>query len=60
MSSNLKINKENLSQLLSKKFFLVILIGIPSAIVTDFFNIPLAWFLGPKKTKLAPHLSSKV
>ena len=47
MSSNLKINKENLSQLLSKKFFLVILIGIPSAIVTDFFNIPLAWFLGP-------------
>ena len=47
MSSNLKINKENLSQLLSKKFFFVILIGIPSAIITDFFNIPLAWFLGP-------------
>ena len=47
MSSNLKINKENLSQLSSKKFFFVILIGIPSAIITDFFNIPLAWFLGP-------------
>ena len=60
MNINLEINKENLSQLLSKKIFLVVLIGIPSSIVADFFNIPLAWFLGPKKTKLAPHLSSKV
>ena len=34
-------------QLLSKKFILVILISIPSAIVADYFNIPLAWMLGP-------------
>tara|TARA_B100001057_G_C22706459_1_gene893951 strand:+ start:2 stop:1078 length:1077 start_codon:yes stop_codon:yes gene_type:complete len=38
---------ENLKQLFSKKFFAVILISIPSAIVADYFNIPLAWMLGP-------------
>ena len=37
----------NLKQLISKKFILVILISIPSAIIADYFNIPLAWMLGP-------------
>ena len=34
-------------KLFSKKFISVILISIPSAIVADYFNIPLAWMLGP-------------
>ena len=33
--------------IISKKFILVILISIPSAIIADYFNIPLAWMLGP-------------
>ena len=37
----------NFKQLISKKFILVILISIPSAIIADYFNIPLAWMLGP-------------
>ena len=40
-------NKENFKQILSKEFALVIIISIPSAIVAEYFNIPLAWFLGP-------------
>ena len=38
---------ENLKQLFSKKFIAVILISIPSAIVANYLNIPLAWMLGP-------------
>ena len=38
---------KNLKQLFSKKFIVVILISIPSAIIADYFNIPLAWMLGP-------------
>ena len=38
---------KNIKQLFSKKFVAVILISIPSAIVAEYFNIPLAWFLGP-------------
>ena len=38
---------KNVKQLFSKKFVAVILISIPSAIVAEYFNIPLAWFLGP-------------
>jgi len=38
---------ENVKQLLSKKFVAVILISMPSAIVAEYFNIPLAWFVGP-------------
>ena len=34
-------------KIFSKKFISVILISIPSAIVADYFNIPLAWMLGP-------------
>ena len=40
-------NKDNFKQILSIPFVLVIIISIPSAIIADFFNIPLAWFLGP-------------
>ncbi len=38
---------KNLKQLFSKKFISVIIISIPSAIIADYFNIPLAWMLGP-------------
>ena len=49
MNKNIAIplNIENLKQVLSKEFLLVILISIPSAIVADFLHIPLAWMLGP-------------
>ena len=40
-------NKENFKQILSKEFALVIIISIPSAVVAEYFNVPLAWFLGP-------------
>ena len=40
-------NKENFKLIFSKEFALVIIISVPSAIVAEFFNIPLAWFLGP-------------
>jgi membrane AbrB-like protein len=40
-------NKENFKQILSKGFALVIIISIPSAMVAEYFNVPLAWFLGP-------------
>ncbi len=47
MQSAIPLNRESLIQLFSKKFFIVILISIPSAIVADFLNIPLAWMIGP-------------
>ena len=40
-------NKENFKQIFSFAFVLMILISIPSALIADYFNIPLAWFLGP-------------
>ena len=40
-------NKENFKQIFSVPFVLVIIISVPSAIIADFLNIPLAWFLGP-------------
>ncbi len=40
-------NKENFKQIFSKEFALVFTISVPSAIIAEFFNIPLAWFLGP-------------
>ena len=40
-------NKENFKQIFSKEFLIVILISIPAAFVADYFNVPLAWFLGP-------------
>ncbi len=44
---NETLNFSNFKQLISKKFLLVILISIPSAMVADYLNIPLAWMLGP-------------
>ena len=46
-NSSIPFNSSNIKDLFSKKFLLVILISIPSAIVADYFNIPLAWMLGP-------------
>ena len=40
-------NKENFKQIFSIPFISVIIISIPSAIIAEYFNIPLAWFLGP-------------
>ena len=40
-------NKENFKQIFSKEFALVIVISVPSALLAEFFNVPLAWFLGP-------------
>ena len=40
-------NKENFKQIFSIPFVSVIIISIPSAIIAEYFNIPLAWFLGP-------------
>ena len=54
-------NKENIKQIFSKQFFLVILISIPSSIIAEFFNIPLAWFLGPMLvTSLASLMGLKI
>ena len=47
MLKAIHFDRENLGQLFTKKFFIVIIISIPSAIVADFFNIPLAWMIGP-------------
>ena len=40
-------NKENFKQICSKEFALVIISSIPGALLADYLNIPLAWFLGP-------------
>ena len=40
-------NKENFKQILSKEFAYVIIVSIPGALLADYFNVPLAWFLGP-------------
>ena len=38
---------KQISQIFTIKFISVLIISFPSAIVADYFNIPLAWFLGP-------------
>ena len=54
-------NKENFKQIFSLQFITVIIISIPSSLVADYFNIPLAWFLGPMLiTSLAALLGLKV
>jgi membrane AbrB-like protein len=54
-------NKENFQQIFSIPFVLVILISVPSAIIAEFFNIPLAWFLGPMLvTSLASLMGLKI
>ena len=50
MSNAIPLNQENLRDLFSKKFLLVIAISIPSAVLADYFHIPLAWMLGPMIT----------
>ena len=40
-------NKENFKQILSKEFMLVIFMSVPAALIGSYFNVPLAWFLGP-------------
>ena len=47
MISAIPFNKEELKSLISIEFLLVILISTPSAILADYFRIPLAWMLGP-------------
>ena len=47
MSNAIPINKKELKSLISSNFLLVIIISIPSSIVADYFNVPLAWMLGP-------------
>ena len=47
MQQAIPLSRENLKDLFSKKFLLVIIISIPSAIIADFFNIPLAWMISP-------------
>ena len=54
-------NKENFKKIFSKQFISVIIISIPSALVADYFSIPLAWFLGPMLvTSLASLMGLKV
>ena len=54
-------NKENFKQIFSLKFISVIIVSIPSAVIADYFNVPLAWFLGPMLiTALAALMGLKV
>ena len=43
----LPFNKENFKQIFSKEFLVVILVSVPAALFADYFNLPLAWFVGP-------------
>ena len=47
MNLLIKNFKENLHEILTIKFISVLIISFPSAIVAEYLNIPLAWFLGP-------------
>jgi len=47
MLNAIPVNKSEMKSLVSIDFLIVILISTPSAIVADYFNIPLAWMLGP-------------
>jgi len=46
----LPLNKENFKDLFSLNFLTVLIISFPSAIVAEYFKIPLAWMLGPMLT----------
>ena len=43
----LPLNKENFKDLFSLNFSIILVISFPSAIVAEYFKIPLAWMLGP-------------
>ena len=47
MNLLIKNFKDHLSQILTIKFISVLIISFPSAIIAEYLNIPLAWFLGP-------------
>ena len=47
MQQAIPLDLESIKRLFSKKFLLVITISIPSAIFADYFNVPLAWMIGP-------------
>jgi membrane AbrB-like protein len=47
MLDKLSLYRQSINKIFSIKFISVIIISIPSAIVADYFNIPLAWMLGP-------------
>ena len=47
MQNAIPLSLENIRNLFSKKFLIVIIISIPSALLADLFNIPLAWMIGP-------------
>ena len=47
MSNAIPFNRKEIKSLISSKFLLVILISTPSAIIAEYFNVPLAWMLGP-------------
>ena len=38
---------KQINQIFKIKFISVLIISFPSAIIAEYFNIPLAWFLGP-------------
>ena len=38
---------KQINQIFTIKFISVLIISFPSAIIADYFDIPLAWFLGP-------------
>ena len=44
---SIPINKENFKLIFSKEFIFVIIFSVPTAIIAEYFNVPLAWFLGP-------------
>ena len=46
----LPLNKENFKDLFSINFLTILIISFPSAIVAEYFKIPLAWMLGPMLT----------
>ena len=46
-NQSIPINKENFKLIFSKEFILVIIFSVPAAIIAEYFNVPLAWFLGP-------------
>ena len=47
MSKAIPFNRKEIKSLISLKFLLVILISTPSAIIAEYFNVPLPWMLGP-------------
>ncbi len=47
MSNAIPFNRKELKSLISFEFLIVILISTPSAIIAEYFNVPLAWMLGP-------------